>query len=522
MRTRTVRGCLKALVVSAAVCTLVSTGAAAQQDSVTAVLGRIRDEAMNRSQVLETALGLSDLNGPRLSGSAGYMRAAAWARDQLASWGLARAALEPWGRRGPSWELDRFSIEMTAPTYLRISAMPRAWTLPTSGTVTGTPIAVRIRADSDYARYQGKLRGAIVLNGVPGPINRTREPTHRFTDAELDSMALLTDPGEPHGYWEDYDDFAHSLQARDKLYAFFKTEGVGAVLEASQTPGVLRPDGFWRYATQIDSAIPTFVVAREHYSRILRLVQHDVPVKLELSLAARFTQTDSLGYDVVAELPGSDPKVAPEVIMIGGHLDSWIGGTGATDNAAGSAVAMEVLRILNAVNAHPRRTIRIGLWDGEEPTADYSGSVGYVKRHYGDPATVKLLPEHARFDVYFNLDNGSGKIRGLYLQNDSAARAVFTQILAPLADLGANHLTIANTGSTDHISFVGVGLPAFEFIQDPVDYDTRTHHSVLDVGDLLLEDELKQAAVVMASVVYQTAMLDQRIPRPPLPSPRGR
>jgi Zn-dependent M28 family amino/carboxypeptidase len=245
-------------------------------------------------------------------------------------------------------------------------------------------------------------------------------------------------------------------------------------------------------------------------------------VRVELSLAARFTQPDSLGYDVVAELPGSDRKLAPEVVMIGGHLDSWIGGTGATDNGAGSAVAMEVIRILKAINARPRRTIRIGLWDGEEPTLDYSGSVGYVKRHYGDPETMRLLPDHARFDVYFNLDSGTGKIRGIYLQNDSGARPIFARILAPLADLGATTLTIANTGSTDHLSFVGVGLPAFEFIQDPVDYETRTHHSVIDVGDMLLEDDLKQAAVVMASVVYQTAMLDQRIPRPALPAARGR
>jgi carboxypeptidase Q len=517
----TPRGFREAALVAASLVVATPGGAAAQQDSIVAVLARVRDEAINRSQVLETALGLSDLNGPRLSGSAGYMRAAAWARDQLTSWGLAHAGLEAWGRRGPSWELDRFSIEMTAPTYLRVNAMPRAWTLPTNGVVAGTPVLVSIHADSDYARYRGTLNGAIVLNGVPGTINRTGPSIHRFADVELDSMVRLIEPGEPHGYWEDYDDFAHSLEARNKLYAFFKTEGVAAVLEASQTPGVLRPDGFWRYAPQIDSAVPTLVLAREHYSRILRLVQRHVPVQLELSLAARFTQADSLGYDVVAELPGSDPTVAPEVVMIGGHLDSWIGGTGATDNAAGSAVAMEVLRILKAVNARPRRTIRIGLWDGEEPTADYSGSVGYVKHHYGDPETMKLRSEHARFDVYFNLDNGSGKIRGMYLQNDSAARPIFARMLAPLTDLGATTLTIANTGSTDHISFVGVGLPAFEFIQDPVDYETRTHHSVLDVGDMLLEDDLKQAAVVMASVVYQTAMLDQRIPRPPSPAARG-
>lgn len=495
---------------------------AAQADSVSAVLARIRDEGFNRSQVLETALGLSDLNGPRLAGSAGYLRAATWARDRLAAWGMARAALEPWGRRGPSWELDHYSIAMTAPTYLRIHAIPRAWTLATGGVVTGTPVMVQIRADSDYARYRGTLQGAIVLNGVPGIIDRAGQPLHRFTDTELDSLSRLADPGSPHGYWEDYDDFARSLAARRKLNAFFKQEGVAAVLDPSRVPGVLVAAGFWSYGTPVDSAVPTFVVAREHYSRLLALVRHGEAVRLELSLAARFTQTDSLGYDVVAELPGADPKLAPEVVMIGGHLDSWIGGTGATDNAAGCAVAMEVLRILKAVGAHPRRTIRVGLWDGEEPTADYSGSVGYVKHHFGDPATMRLLPEHARFDAYFNLDNGTGKIRGIYLQGDSAARPVFQRLLAPLADLGAGALTIANTGSTDHISFVGVGLPAFEFIQDPLDYETRTHHSVLDVGDLLSEDDLKQAAVVMASVVYQTAMLDARIPRPPLPAPRGR
>ena len=503
---------------------LIPGAAGAQADSAVAVvLARIREEGFTRSQVLETALGLSDLNGPRLAGSAGYLRAAAWARDRLVGWGLANAALEPWGRRGPSWELDRFSIEMMSPTYLRINAVPRAWTRSTDGVVSGTPLLVRIAADSDYARYRGRLQGAIVMTSVPGAIDRTEPPLHRFGDVELDSLTRRTDAGSPHSYWEDYDDFVRGLETQRKLFAFFKAEGVAAVLQSSRTPGVLIAAGFWSYGIGGDSAVPTFVVAREHYSRILALLRSGggAPVRLALSLEARFTQTDSLGYDVVAELPGSDPKLAPEVVMIGGHLDSWIGGTGATDNAAGCAVAMEVLRILRAVGARPRRTIRIGLWDGEEPTLDYAGSVGYVQRHFGDPATMKLLPEHARFDAYFNLDNGTGKIRGIYLQGDSAARPVFAKILAPLADLGASTLTVANTGSTDHMSFVAVGLPAFEFIQDPVDYETRTHHSVLDVGDLLLEEDLKQAAVVMASVVYQTAMLDARIPRPPLPARRG-
>lgn len=513
-------GLVAAIVLS--VTPLVGQASVHADSTVSRMLTRIREEGLTRSQVLETALTLSDIYGPRLAGSAAYSRAAAWARDRLVSWGVTHSALEPWGKRGPGWELDRYSIEMTAPSYLRVNAVPRAWSLPTSGTITGAPVPVLIQNDSDYARYQGKLKGAIVLNGAPRRMpDRFRSLAHRWTDAELDSLTRLTDPGSPHGYWEDYDEFVQGLASRKHRFAFFKSEGVAAVLEPSSAAEMLRADGFPEYAPVVDSNVPTLVVSREHYSRIWRLVEHHEQVRLELSLAARFTAPDT-GFDVVAEIPGSDPKLAPEVVMVGGHLDSWIGGTGATDNAAGSAVAMEALRILQAVGAHPRRTVRLGLWDGEEPSADYSGSVGYVKRHYGDPATLALLPEHARFDAYFNVDNGSGKIRGLFLQSDSAARPIFTRMLEPLRDLGAATLTIANTGSTDHISFVGVGLPAFEVIQDPLDYESRTHHSVLDVGDYLSEDDLKQAAVVTASLLYQTAMLDEKIPRTPLPAPRGK
>ena len=515
----------RSMLIGAAVALTVTSlhGQAAPLDSaVMRMLARIREEGLTRSQVLETALTLSDVYGPRLAGSAAYLRAAGWARDRLVGWGVTHAALEAWGRRGPGWQLERYSVEMTAPNYLRVNAVPRAWSLPTTGLVTGAPVGVNIQGDSDYARYQGKLHGAIVLDGAPRRMpDRFRPLAHRWTDAELDSLTRLTDPGSPHGYWEDYDEFVQGLAARKRRFTFFKTEGVAAVLVPSSSSETLRADGFWEYAPAVDSSVPTLVVAREHYSRLWHLVEHQASVRLELSLAAHFTPPDS-GYDVVAEIPGSDPKLAPEVVMVGGHLDSWIGGTGATDNAAGSAVAMEALRILQAVGARPRRTVRLGLWDGEEPSADYSGSVGYVKRHYGDPATLKLLPEHARFDAYFNVDNGSGKIRGLFLQSDSAARPIFARMLEPLRDLGAVTLTIANTGSTDHISFVGVGLPGFEVIQDPLDYESRTHHSVLDVGDYLAEDDLKQAAVVMASLLYQTAMLDGKIPRTSMPAPRGK
>jgi Zn-dependent M28 family amino/carboxypeptidase len=244
---------------------------------------------------------------------------------------------------------------------------------------------------------------------------------------------------------------------------------------------------------------------------------------VELSLEARSVaprpRADSTGYNVIAELPGSDPALRAEVVMVGGHFDSWVAGTGATDNAAGSAVAMEALRILTAVGAKPKRTIRLALWDGEEHE-DYFGSLGYVRRHLGDPETMRLLPEHARVSAYFNFDNGTGRIRGIYLQGNEAVRPIFAPMLAPFADLGAGTLTIANVGSTDHMPFTSVGIPAFTFIQDPVAYETLTHHTNADVANNLLPDDLRQAAVVTAAVLYQTANLPEKLPRTPLPPPR--
>jgi hypothetical protein len=305
------------------------------------------------------------------------------------------------------------------------------------------------------------------------------------------------------------------LAYRRRVAAFFHREGALALLEPSGTAAALRADGWTAYPGKPWDGVPSFVVSRSHFNRLLRLVDAGRPVRLAVSLRSHPFQGDSLGYDVVAEIPGSDPALKDQVVMMGGHLDSWIAGTGAADNAAGCAVGMEVLRILSAQGLRPRRTVRLALWDGEEPSDDYAGSMGYVKRHFGNPYTGERLPEHARLSAYFNLDNGSGRIRGIYLQGDSAARPVFEALLAPFADLGANHVTIANTGETDHVPFWAVGLPAFQFIQDPLDYETRVHHSDLDIGDYLREGDLEQAAVVMASVVYQAAMRDAMIPRMP-------
>ena len=493
----------------------------AQEPIDAAVNAQIREEGFKHSRVLETALALSDDNGPRLAGSPGYLKAAKWAADLLKSWGLSGARLEPWGTHGRSWVLENYSAEMTAPYYLRLNAFPRAWAGDKLA-ISGTPLVAPISDEKDFARLKGKLRGRIVLTDLARPFTRREAPLfHRFTDAELDALARQPVDTAPFDFWAEYNDWAVTLRQRDKIMAFLRDEGAAALLVPSPNDEFLKADGWWSYAGAVPGAMPTFVVAREQYNRMIRLANKGGPFHLALSFNAHFETGDSTGFNVVAELPGTDPALAPELVMMGGHLDSWMGGTGATDNAAGSAVVMEAMRILKTIGARPRRTIRMALWDGEENSADdYGGSMGYVRRHFAAPETMKLQPEHGRLSVYLNLDNGTGKIRGIYLQGDTAAAPLFKALLEPFKDLGANHVIPGNTGETDHISFQSVGLPGFELLQDPVDYENRTHHTTLDVGDYLLEDDLKQASVVMASLAYHLANRDGMVPRPRLPGPK--
>ncbi len=500
---------------------LAPVAVSAQERIDSAMNAKIRDEGFNRSRVLETAVTLSDGFGPRLAGSDGWLRAARWAQDRLAASGAKNIALEPWGKRGKGWELDWYSVDMTAPYYLHVYAMPNAWSPPIKGKLTGSPVVVTIRADSDYIKYRGKLRGKIVMNGRPTAVRgRFDALARRLTDTYLDSISRLTDPGDPKTYWDDIDGWAASMVQRNRLIDFYIKEGVAAVLTSSGNPNALSTSSFLGFSTDRSKAVPTFVLSKDHFSRIIRLAEKNPSqVTLNLTLRTRFTQTDSVGYNVIAEIPGTDPMLGSELVMLGGHFDSWQAGTGATDNAAGCAVGMEVLRILNAVGAKPRRTIRLAMWDGEEQE-DYFGSGGYVLRHFGDPRTMQLKPEHSKLSAYYNLDGGTGKIRGVYLMGNVEARPILAGMLAPFADLGAATVSIRNDGGTDMVPFWGVGLPGINFIQDPIDYDTRTHHTNLDVADYLLEDDLKQAAVVLASVVYHTANRDEKLPRPPLPKAR--
>ena len=491
------------------------------------VLARIRTEGFQNSQIMDTLSYVTDVFGGRLSNSPNLKNAQSWTREKMISWGLQNVQLESWGNWGKGWSADKFSLEMLEPTYDRLNAYPLAWTPSTGGAVSGKPTLVSIRSNADFAKYRGQLRGAIVMNGrfnLNTPESRFQTPAKRFTEEELNRAAQATNPakdGEINGgattdYWDEEKDWQVGLARAREITKFFKDEGVAALIQPSgRVNGVLSVQG--AYELDATKNVPTLVVAREQYARIVRLIDRNVPVRLELNLQTRVHE-DLAGYNVVGEIVGSDAKLKDEVVMLGGHFDSWHAGTGATDNAAGCVTMLEALRILKAIGARPRRTIRVALWSGEEQ--DYGGSLGYVKKHFGDPQTMQLKPEHEKLAAYYNLDNGTGKIRGVFLQGNEAARPIFEEYLKPFNYLGAKTVSILNTGGTDHMPFDAVGLPGFQFIQDPIDYETRTHHTNLDVLEAVLEEDLKINAVIIAAFAYQTAMRDEKLPRKSLPKPQ--
>jgi len=481
-------------------------------------LADIKTEGFQRSQAMETIGYLADVFGPRLTNSMNLKNAKVWMRDKMTAFGLENARIEPWGKWGEGWDIDRFSMEMTAPTYDRLISFPLAWSPGTNGAISGSPILVSIRTPADFANYRGKLKGAIVMNGRfgrPTIASRSGDPMKRLSEKELAGMAASIDPSGSASYQDEERGWVASLAAGAEITKFFKDEGVAALLKPSSRPnGVLAAQG--NYEPDVTKNVPTFVVSREQYARMMRLIDRKVPVKVELSLSVH-TNSDGTGSNVIAEIPGTDPKLNDEIVLLGGHFDSWHSGTGAADNGAGCVAVVEALRILKAIGVKPRRTIRVALWDGEEQ--DYYGSMGYVKEHFGDPFTIKLKPEQAKVSAYYNLDNGSGRIRGIYLQGNEAARSIFAAYLQPFAYLDASTLSTLNTGGTDHMSFDAVGIPGFQFIQDPLDYESRIHHTNLDVLESVSEEDMKVNAVVLAFVAYETAMRDEMMPRKELPKP---
>ncbi|MGV3560965.1 M20/M25/M40 family metallo-hydrolase [Larkinella arboricola] len=479
-----------------------------------AVVKQIREEGLNRSKVMETAFYLTDVNGPRLQGP-GFMKAANWTKNKLTEWGLQNARLEPWGEWGKGWEIERCYIAMTAPYYKTIIAVPRAWSGGTDKLQQAEVLYIDESDTTALEGYRDKLKNKVILIHQPFAIRPSFNPdARRFTEADLEKMAK--DESAPRD--SSYRSMIQAMRTRNafnqKMRKLAKQGGALAILNTSQLSkdGTLFVSGDFANAASgtAHDDLADLTISVEDYLSLSRMAKAGIPIKLELDVKTRFYTTDTKGYNVLAEIPGTDPKLKDEVVMLGAHLDSWHAATGATDNAAGCSVMMEAVRILKTLGLKPRRTIRIALWSGEEQ--GLHGSKNYVTKHFVDPATNRLSKEGQQLAAYFNVDNGTGKIRGIYLQNNRAAGRIFAQWLEPFHDLGATTIAPKSSGGTDHVPFDQAGLPGFGFIQDGIEYSTRTHHTNMDTYDHLLADDLKQASTIVASFVYNAAMRDQKIP----------
>lgn len=508
----------------------------------------IRSETLGHSHIMEYASGLMDGIGPRLTGSPNLKKANEWTRDQFTAMGCANAHLEDWGEFGMGWVQLNTWVRMTSPDNAVFIAQAAPWSPATKGPVTAAAIWADIRDEKDFDKYKGKLAGKIVLLGEMREVNPVDKPLfNRDDDAELKKIEefpiRLTPP-----FNRDVQQFMKRLEFREKLGKFLADEQATAVLMPSRdgqngggSGGTIFDDNGSAFGMQVYhrdhvNTLPLAVTAIENYGRVYRLLKANVPVTLQVDIESEFTGDNEHAFNTIAEIPGTDPKLKDELVMVGGHLDSWISGTGATDNGAGSVVAMEVMRVLTTLHIKPRRTIRVALWTGEEQ--GLLGSQGYARQHFGeiprstDPDQLKMpeflrkvsgpiqvKPEQQKVSAYFNVDNGSGKIRGIYLQQNAAVGPIFKQWMEPLKDVGVTTISLRNTGGTDHLSFDAVGIPGFQFIQDPLDYASRTHHSNMDTFERLQPDDLAEAAFVEAIFVYNAAMRDQMLPRKPFPHP---
>ncbi len=577
---------------------------------------RIKEEGLKRSQVMATLSYLTDVIGPRLTGSPNLKRANEWTRDKLAAWGLANAHLEAWGPFGRGWSLKRFSAQVTEPQCIPLIGFPKAWSPGTDGVLDAPVVYFDAKTEAEFVKFKGKLKGAIVLTSPVREVAARWEPlANRKTDSELLALADAAEPNargfgrraalaaqpQPQGQQQGQGqgrrrggpapapianiapaagapapgapaasnapaagqprrgrmmtpEMRAQMELMRKKTQFLVDEHAAMLVEpstqgdggtffvsAASVPGAPLPTPGQTtrrvspYDKDAPKIIPQLVLAKEHYNRLVRMCEQGEHLKMAVELAVQFHDDDLMAYNTVAEIPGTDLK--HELVMLGGHMDSWHSGTGATDNGAGVSCAMEAVRILKALDLKPRRTVRIALWTGEEE--GLLGSRAFVRQHFGRspanmfgasaPATTKdsngaaskdssessQKADYANFSAYFNLDNGTGKIRGVYMQGNDSVRPIFRKWLQPFGEMGATTLTISNTGGTDHQSFDGIGLPGFQFIQDPIEYDTRTHHSNQDVFDRIQADDMKQASVIMAAFVYNAAMVDEKLPRKP-------
>ncbi len=474
-------------------CLFASPAAAVQEPVDRDVIAKIRDEGLNRSQVYETFTHFTEDIGPRLTGSPAYKNAAEWAQGKLKEYGLENPRLEAW-EFGRGWTLDKFSIEMVEPRYMPLIGYPEAWSASTAGEINAAPIFLGDKKQEEIAQMRDKLKGAIVMSQ---PIQTSFERADRPQPTMFDTPVAIGQPRPPAGP-------AGSFITPQNMARLLRETGAGVVLRPNRgehgTLFVLGRDNG-------EAALPSVILSAEHYNMIARMIQRGINVKLRVNVQTRFLTDDKNGYNVLAELPGTDPALRDEVVMIGGHLDSWHSSPGATDNADGAAAVMEAMRILKTIGARPKRTIRMALWGGEEQ--GLHGSARYVEKYLKGDANKAARD---KFNVYFNLDPGTGPIYGWYLENSSAVKPIFDAWLEPFKDLGSRKNILQGIGNTDHLSYTRVGLLGFNPVQDYADYDVRTHHTNMDTFERVKVDDLKQCAMVLASFAYHAAVRAEKIP----------
>ena len=544
----------------------------------TTVINRIKEEGMQRSQVMDLISTITNVYGPRLTGSPEYKEAALWAKATMESWGMQNVRLDEWGPFGKGWSLKSFSASMTEPGVLPLIAYPKAWSPGTRGTIKAEVVHLNVQEESDFEKYKGKLKGKIVLMNELRDVEAHFEAeATRLTNEELLNLANAgPEPGRQRRRFPrmDFDKMtpaerntamyeigkqmmpdADSVTVMRRVQGWIRSRTVGpmmlkfcvdegalAVLDAGRGDGgtlfvgqasvpregmEMPGQGVSAYSEKAPRTLPQVTVAAEHYNRMVRILEKGKKVTVEMKLDVEWTPVQP-GINIIGEFPGTDLK--DQIVVVGGHYDSWHAGTGATDDATGSAAAMEAVRILKALDLKPRRTIVVALWGGEEQ--GLLGSRAYVSKYLAERERSDMMSVmtggggkmttkdgYEKFSVYFNHDNGTGKIRGIYLQGNEAARSIFRSWFEPFKDMDASTISFSNTSGTDHLSFDAVGLPGFQFIQDPVEYDTRTHHSNMDVYERVQPEDMKQAATIMAAFIYNAAMADELFPRKPQAPP---
>lgn len=490
-------------------------------------ISKIRDEGLNRSQVMDHISWLSDVYGPRLTGGPGISQASDWVIGKFTEWGLSRPHRETWSF-GKGWALERFSAHMVAPQVQPLIGVTAPWSPSTNGTVTAEVVQVQIETEADFNKYRGTLDGKIVLTQPERAVPMLEgNVVHRMGEKDLveASTTPILKARAPETRAVGFEERVARFYKDERVVATFNRGSdtvmgpLGSDLSGQQQKtdgGTVFPMGQGSRGTDAGQGVPGVTLAVEHYNRMLRILAKHVPVRVELDIRTRFyDETTPNGFNVIAEIPGTDPRLKNEVVILGAHLDSVAAATGATDNATGVAAMMEAVRILKAVGVQPRRTIRVALWGGEEQ--GLLGSRAYVKEHFADPATMGLKPEHPLVAAYFNSDNGTGRVRGIWLQGNLEARKVFEEWMKPLNDLGMSTVGPRSVASTDHASFDAVGLPGFQFMVDRLEYNSRTHHSNMDFVDRVQRDDMVQQATVVAVFAYNAAMRDEKLPRKALP-----